>query len=157
MKDITNIYRAARMAAAQGDKRLANRERAAGLVFCSPEALNSYENGYTVPPCEVVQAMVETYCCPELRGQHIRAHCPLIDNYGNAEGSHLAQAALGWTVAFGSVQEVAGSFANVARDGRITPNELAAAQMIRAKAVEIISVMQETIDAIDKAIGGMSR
>lgn len=149
-----NIYRAARMEAAQRDKRMANRERAACLVYCSPEALNDYENGHTVPPCEVVQAMVETYGTPELRGQHIRACCPLMDGYGNEEGSHLAQAALGWAVAFGSVQDIAASFAAVARDGRITPNEQAAAQLIRAKAVEIMRVMQETIDAIDKA-GGM--
>ena len=151
-----NIYRAARMEAAQGDRLLANRERAAGLVYCSPEALNDYENGHTVPPCEVVQAMIEVYNTPDLRGQHIRKYCPLMDSYGNEEGSHLAQAALGWAVAFGSVQDVAASFAAVARDGRITQNERAAAQLIRGKAVEIMRVMQETIDAIDKAIGGMS-
>lgn len=151
---IETIYRAARMEAAKRDKRLANRERAAAVIYCSPEALNDYENGHTVPPCEVVQAMVETYGVPDLRGQHIRKYCPLMDGYGNEEGSHLAQAALGWAVAFGSVQDVASSFAAVARDGRITPNEQAAAQLIRAKAVEIMRVMQETIDAIDKA-GGM--
>lgn len=147
-----NIYRAARMEAAKRDKRLANRERAAAAVYSSPEALSDYENGHTVPPCELVQAMVETYGTPDLRGQHIRACCPLLDDYGNENGSHLAQAALGWAVAFGSVQDVADRFAEVARDGRITPNERAAAQMIRAKALEIMHVMQETVDAIDKAI-----
>ena len=48
MKEATNIYRMARMNAARVDKRLANRERAAALVYCSPEALNDYENGYTI-------------------------------------------------------------------------------------------------------------
>ena len=148
-----NIYRAARMEAAKIDKRLANRERAAMAIFCSPEALNDYENGHTLPPCDIVQAMVETYGTPDLRGQHIRAYCPLMDGYGNEEGSHLAQAALGWAVAFGSAQDVAATFAAVARDGRVTPNERAAVQLIRAKAVEIMHVMQETIDAIDKAGG----
>lgn len=148
-----NIYRAARMEAAKANKCLANRERAAVAIFCSPEALNDYENGHTLPPCEVVQAMVETYGTPDLRGQHIRACCPLMDGYGNEEGSHLAQAALGWAVAFGSAQEVAATFAAVARDGRITPNERSAVQLIRAKAIEIMHVMQETIDAIDKAGG----
>ena len=148
-----NIYRAARMEAAQTDKRMSNRERAAAAIYCSPEALNDYENGHTLPPCDIVQAMVEVYNTPDLRGQHIRACCPLMDGYGNEEGSHLAQAALGRAVAFGSVQEVAAQFAAVARDGRITPNEQAAAQMIRSKAVEIMRVMQETIDAIDKAGG----
>lgn len=149
-----NIYRAARMEAAKTDKTLANRERAAVAIYCSPEALNDYENGHTLPPCEVVQAMVETYHAPDLRGQHIRAACPLLEDYGNEAGSHLAQAALGWAVAFGSVQDVARSFAAVARDGRVTPDELPAAQLIRAKALEIMRVMQETVDAIDKATGG---
>ena len=148
-----NIYRAARMEAARSDKRMANRERAATAIYCSPEALNDYENGHTLPPCDIVQAMVETYNTPDLRGQHIRACCPLMDGYGNEQGSHLAQAALGWAVTFGSVQEVAAQFAAVARDGKITPNEQAAAQLIRSKAVEIMRVMQETIDAIDKAGG----
>ena len=148
-----NIYRAARMEAAKANKCLANRERAAMAIYCSPEALNDYENGHTVPPCEVVQAMIETYNTPDLRGQHIRKYCPLLDGYGNEEGSHLAQAALGWAVAFGSAQDVAATFAAVARDGRITPNERAAVQLIRAKALEIMHVMQETIDAIDKTGG----
>lgn len=148
-----NIYRAARMEAARTDKRMASRERAAAAIYCSPEALNDYENGHTLPPCEIVQVMVDTYNAPDLRGQHIRACCPLMDGYGNEEGSHLAQAALGWAVAFGSVQDVAAQFAAVARDGKISPNEQAAAQMIRNKAVEIMRVMQETIDAIDKAGG----
>lgn len=148
-----NIYRAARMEAAKADKCLANRERAAAAIYCSPEALNDYENGHTLPPCDVVQAMVETYGTPDLRGQHIRACCPLLDGYGNEEGSQLAQAALGWAVAFGNAQDIAATFAAVARDGRITPNERAAVQLIRAKAVEIMHVMQETIDAIDKTGG----
>ena len=149
-----NIYRAARMEAARTNKVLANRERAAAAIYCSPEALNDYENGRTLPPCEVVQAMIETYQTPDLRGQHIRAYCPLITDYGNRNGSHLAQAALGWAVAFDSVRDVAASFAAVARDGRITPDERPTAQLIRNKANEIMQVMQETIDAIDKAIGG---
>lgn len=148
-----NIYRAARMEAAKDNKCLANRERAALAIYCSPEALNDYENGHTLPPCDIVQAMVETYGTPDLRGQHIRACCPLMDGYGNEEGSHLAQAALGWAVAIGNAQDVAATFAAVARDGRISPNERTAVQLIRAKALEIMHVMQETIDAIDKAGG----
>ena len=83
MKD--NIYRAARMEAAKIDRRLANRERAAAAIYCSPEALCDYENGHTLPPCDIVQAMIETYGTPDLRGQHIRACCPLMDGYGNED------------------------------------------------------------------------
>ena len=154
MKEATNIYRMARMAAAREDKRLANRERAAALVYCSPEALNDYENGYTIPPCEVVQAMVEIYDAPELRGQHIRACCPLMDSYGTQGGSSLARAALGWAVTLQGIRETFDRFAAVARDGRVTEEELESIRSVRNRAFEVLLAMQDTIDAIDKEIGG---
>ena len=45
----------------------------------------------------------------------------------------------------------------VARDGRITQDELPAAQTIRAKAVELRRIMEETIAAIDKATSGQTK
>ena len=149
MKEASNIYRMARMNAARVDKRLANRERAAALVYCSPEALNDYENGYTLPPCEVVQAMVEIYDAPELRGQHIRACCPLMDNYGTEGGSSLACVALAW-----GIREIFDRFAAVAVDGKLTQEELESARLVRSRAADVLTAMQDTIDAIDKAMGG---
>lgn len=153
MKEASNIYRMARMNAARADKRLANRERAAALVYCSPEALNDYENGYTIPPCEVVQAMVEIYDAPALRGQHIRACCPLMDGYGTGGGSTLAGAALGWAVTLRDIREVFDRFAAVAMDGKITRDELESARLVRSRAADVLAAMQDTIDAIDKATG----
>lgn len=147
-----NIYYRARMAAAALNPLFASRERVAGMVYCSQESLADYENGDTVPPCAVVQKMLEAYGAHDLRGQHIRSYCPMMTEYGNEEPSKLAQAALGWALAFGTAQEVAQQFAVVARDGRISTDEEAAARMIRSKSVEIMRVMQETIDAIDKAM-----
>lgn len=154
MKEASNIYRMARMNAARVDKRLANRERAAALVYCSPEALNDYENGYTLPPCEVVQAMVEIYDAPELRGQHIRACCPLMDSYGTEGGSSLACAALAWAVTLRGIREIFDRFAAVAVDGRISPEEMENARLVRSRAADVLAAMQDTIDAIDKAMGG---
>lgn len=154
MKEASNIYRMARMNAARADKRLANRDRAAALVYCSPEALNDYENGYTIPPCEVVQAMVEIYDAPELRGQHIRACCPLMDNYGTEGGSSLACAALAWAVTLRGIREIFDRFAEVALDGRISPEEIESARLVRSRAADVQAAMQDTIDAIDKAMGG---
>lgn len=147
-----NIYHRARMQAAQQNPLHASRERTACEIFVSCEALADYENGRTVPPCDVVQKMVEAYNDPDLKGAHIRACCPLLPDYGSTESSELAHAALGWAVAFESAQQIALRFAAVARDGRITPDELPAAEAIRAKAVELRRVMEETITAIDKAI-----
>ena len=154
MKEASNIYRMARMNAARADKRLANRDRAAALVYCSPEALNDYENGYTIPPCEVVQAMVEIYDAPELRGQHIRTCCPLMDGYGTDCGSSLACAALGWAVTLRGIRETFDRFASVAVDGRVSQEELESARLVRNRAADVLAAMQDTIDAIDKAMGG---
>lgn len=147
-----NIYYLARMEAAKKDPLYANRERVAPMVLCSQESLADYENGSTLPPCGVVQAMVDAYGAPDLRGEHIRACCPLVTEYGSEQPSVLAQAALGWALAFGDAGEVAKQFAAVARDGRITEDEEAAARLIRSKSVEIKRVMEETIDALDKAL-----
>lgn len=147
-----NIYYRARMRAAQRDPLHASRERTAGEIYVSGEALGDYETGRTIPPCDVVQKMVEAYGDPDLKGAHIRACCPLLPDYGSAESSELARAALGWAVAFESAQQIALRFAAVARDGRITADEEPAARAIRAKAVELRRVMEETITAIDKAM-----
>ena len=63
MKTYTNIYRAARMKAAQDEPTFSSRERAAAELYVSTEALQDYETGKTLPPCDVVQRMVEIYGC----------------------------------------------------------------------------------------------
>ncbi|MEG0742812.1 MAG: hypothetical protein RR521_11310 [Clostridia bacterium] len=157
MKGSNNIYYCARMQAAQRDPLHASRERTACEIYVSQEALADYEAGRTVPPCDAVQKMIEAYGDPDLKAAHIRAFCPLLPDYGGDACSELARAALGWAVAFQSAQEIALQFAIVARDGRVTAEELPAAAAIRAKAVELRRVMEETVAAIDKAaleIGG---
>lgn len=83
--------------------------------------------------------------------------CPLLPDYGGEGCSELARAALGWAIAFQSAQDIALQFATVARDGCITQDELPAAQTIRAKAVELRRIMEETIAAIDKATSGQTK
>lgn len=151
MKDTSNIYYRARMQAAQRNPLHASRERTACEIFVSQEALADYEAGRTVPPCDAVQKMIEAYGNPDLKAAHIRACCPLLPDYGGEQCSELARAALGWAVAFQSAQEIALRFAAVARDGRVSSDELPAAAAIRAKAVELRRVMEETVAAIDKA------
>lgn len=153
MKD-KNMYYIARMEAAAKKPIFSNRERAAMELYVSSESLGDYETGRTIPPCDVVQRMVEVYGAHDLRAEHIRACCPLITDYAGVGPSELSQAALGWAVALGSVQDVAMAFAKVARDGAVSPEEMPAVRLIRDKAVEIQKVMQETITAIDKSLAG---
>lgn len=133
MKTYANIYYRARMQAAQREPLHASRERTASEIFVSCEALADYETGRTVPPCDVVQKMVEAYNDPDLKAAHIRACCPLLPDYGGEGCSELARAALGWAIAFQSAQDIALQFATVARDGRITQDELPAAQTISGR------------------------
>ena len=66
MKAYANMYYRARMQAAQREPLHASRERTASEIFVSCEALADYETGRTVPPCDVVQKMVEAYNDPDL-------------------------------------------------------------------------------------------
>ena len=155
VKTSGNIYYQARMRAAARDPLHSSRERTATLLYISKESLQDFETGKRLPPCDVVQKMVEAYGAPELAGDHIRACCPLLPDYGGDGNSELALAALGWAASFEDAQQLAVRFAAVARDGKITSNELPAVDAIRRKAVELRRVMEETVLAIDKAMAQM--
>ena len=101
--------------------------------------------------------MVEEYGQADLKRLHIRACCPLLPDYGGQQESELTRAALSWAVEFAGVQEWALQFARVAQDGRITLDEAGTAQAIRAKAVALRQLMEETIAAIDKATSQKER
>lgn len=150
MKDRTNIYLAARAAASRRDRLLANRDRAAERLHVSVQALSDYETGETLPPCDVVQWMVDVYEDPDLRARHMRACCPLMTEGLPEPGSDLRSAALAWITAITDVTALGTEFARVARDGEITPDEREAAARIRRKAVELTQAMLETISALDR-------
>ncbi len=155
MRDTNNIYRAARMAAAQNEPLFSSRERAAASLYVSTEALQDYETGKTLPPCDVVERMVEEYGAADLKRLHIRACCPLLPDYGGETESELTKAALSWAVELSRASSMALRFANLARDGQITEDEMEAAMAVRAKAVELRQIMEDTIAAIDKAMANL--
>ena len=152
MKAYANIYRAARMKAAQDEPTFSSRERAAAELYVSTEALQDYETGKTLPPCDVVQRMVEVYGAQDLKRLHIRACCPLLPDYGGDGFNGLPLAALRWTIEADDMRETALRFARLAQDGRISPDEVEAALKVRAKAVTLRQVMEESIEAIDQAM-----
>lgn len=152
MKETGNIYRNARGEAVAKKPLLSSRARAAGALYVSQEALQDYETGKTLPPCDVVQRMVEVYGAPDLRRLHIRACCPLLPDYGGETESELTRAALAWAVEFSRVDDMTLRFAELARDGRITAGEREAALTIREKAVRLRRMMEETISAVDTAL-----
>lgn len=90
VKTSGNIYYQARMRAAARDPLHSSRERTATLLYISKESLQDFETGKRLPPCDVVQKMVEAYGAPELAGDHIRACCPLLPDYGGDGNSELA-------------------------------------------------------------------
>ncbi|HIU45821.1 MAG TPA: hypothetical protein IAC59_01005 [Candidatus Fimadaptatus faecigallinarum] len=146
-----NIYYRARLEASKHNAAFSNRQRAADRIYISSEALADYESGDTIPPCDVVQRMIDVYGTDWLRGEHLTAHCPLMYEAA-ADTSELRTAALGWAVQLNSAEEIGREFAKVAYDGRVEYSEISQAQAIRAKAVELTKVMQATIAAIDHAL-----
>ena len=73
---------------------------------------------------------------------------------GIAEHSELGTAALGWVAMASEVNSTMQRFARIALNNRIDAGEQADAQRVRQKAVELTKLMQETITAIDTALGG---
>ena len=152
MKAYANIYRAARMKAAQDEPTFSSRDRAAAALYVSTEALQDYETGKTLPPCDVVQRMVEIYGAEDLKRQHIRECCPLLPDYGGERPCKLSRAALGWAVEVHNMKALARRFASLAMDGEISAEELDAARAVRDKAVKLRQVMEESNAALDKAL-----
>ena len=146
------MYRASRLKAAQKDPIYSSRERAAVELYVSTEALQDYETGRTLPPCDVVQRMVEAYGDVDLRRKHIRANCPLLPDYGGEEGSDLTRAALACITEATEACRWALRFAVLARDGRITAEELEEATRIRRAAMACSRAMTETIASLDAAM-----
>ena len=143
------IYYTARMEAARKTRIFASRERAADLIHVSAEALMDYETGLTVPPCDVVACMCRIYATTS----HGGTVSPLMLE-GIAERSELCAAALGWAVQLHDADSAVQRFVSLALDGRIRPDEVEEALHVRRKAVELTKLMQETITAIDAAMGG---
>ena len=106
-----------------------------------------------MPPCDVVACMCRIYALPDLRNAHMRAVCPLMRE-GIAEHSELCAAALGWAVQLHDADDAVQRFVTLALDGRIRPDEVEDALHVRQKAVALTKLMQETITAIDAAMGG---
>lgn len=151
-RDSDNKYRRARLQAANSNGMFSSMGKAAQYLYISKEALHDYETGSTIPPCDVVQRMIEVYHAHELRREHICDQCPLMEDYAGGEPSELTQAALGWIASFSGIQGMAEKFCVVARDGKITYEEERTALAVRKKAEEVMQLMQETITAIDKSL-----
>lgn len=84
VKTSGNIYYQARMRAAARDPLHSSRERTATLLYISKESLQDFETGKRLPPCDVVQKMVEAYGAPELAGDHICCEYAQVDWEGEA-------------------------------------------------------------------------
>lgn len=156
MKSRFSIYENAREKAARKDPFFTSRERAAMRLYISREALFQYEKEKVIPPCDVVAKMVEAYGDHELRREHICGRCPLLPDY-NPNPAALSQSALGVIMAINNQDKLPVLFAKIARDGRITPEEVYAAREVRQWLVDMMNVFQEGITAVDKAFeeGGL--
>ena len=87
-----NIYKAARM------QHGITQEAAAEALGISSDSVRSYENGYRVPPTDIVEMMCLLYDTPHLAAQHLRE--------GSAPGAMLVPDVEGRTLQAGAIRLV---------------------------------------------------
>lgn len=75
-KEPDNIYRQSRLERFSSQEKAAEALSMAGFPL-SASSIKGYENGDTVPPADVVDAMAEVYGTPQLKWIHCHQQCPL--------------------------------------------------------------------------------
>ncbi len=114
-----NIYKKARLAA-----NIKSQELAAEKLHISKRSLADYETGETVPPDDVVCAMVELYSNRWLGYQHLQAHSKIGRRYlPEIHETDLAVAVLKLQKEVRDIDGIQSAMIEVACDGRVDHHE----------------------------------
>lgn len=129
-----NIYKIARKSAGL------TQIQAAELINVSVRSLADYETGKTIPPDDVVAAMVEAYQAPWLAYQHLKESSELGRRYlPDIDFSDLARAVLRFQKEVGDLKEVNGELIEIACDGQISEHEKPTWQKVAKEIKEVVS------------------
>ena len=113
-----NIYKISRKAAGL------TQYQAAELINVSVRSLADYETGKTIPPDDVVAAMVEAYKAPWLAYQHLKESSELGRKYlPDINFSDLARAVLRFQKEVRDLETVDRALVEIACDGEIDDTE----------------------------------
>ena len=114
-----NIYKKARMAA-----NIKSQELASEHLHISKRSLADYETGVTVPPEDVVCAMIELYGNRWLGYQHLQAHSEIGRRYlPEIQETDLAIAVLKLQKEVRDIDGIQAAMVEVACDGKIEHHE----------------------------------
>jgi len=118
MKECASIYRAARISAD------ITQEVAAELLHISSRSLSDYESGRTIPPDDIVCAMVETYSAQWLAYEHLRTSSEVGRMFlPEIEFSDLPKAVLMFQKEVGDIQLINRDMVEIACDGTVDHTE----------------------------------
>lgn len=125
-----NVYFECRKRASTHNDKLRSRAGAAELLGVSESTLAHYELGVVKNvPVDVVVMMAELYKAPELKRYYCKHECPIgkdfpvADTAGNLEGAVVR---LLCCMDEDTVRRAVKSLIEIAKDGKITPDEAAA-------------------------------
>lgn len=150
-----NEFYKARIAASSCNDRLSSREGAAEETGIDRTRLARIELGNIIPYPEEVILMAETYDAPQLANHYCSQICPLGKmTVPPAEMRNLDRLTICIVTALGETNRVREMMLEVAKDGRITPDEYDQVKQIAEVLERIEIVAQETKLFITKNLKG---
>lgn len=118
MKGFGNIYRFARVSADM------SQEVAAELLHTSSRSLSDYEAGRTIPPDDIVCAMVDIYSSRWLAYEHLRTSSRVGQMFlPEIDFSDLPKAVLRFQKEVGDIQLISRDMIEIACDGEVDQGE----------------------------------
>jgi transcriptional regulator with XRE-family HTH domain len=130
----TNIYKNARRAAGL------TQEQAAEHLYISVRSLAEYEAGRTIPACNTVCRMIETFNTPWLAYEHLRHSSEVGQKYlPEVNLTDLAKSVLRLQKELQDVVEANPNLVAVACDGVIHPNEEEVWKQVSKEVMEMVA------------------
>lgn len=122
-------------------------QEAAWQLHVGSRTLTNYEQGYTIPPPEVVLNMVKLYNCPELTAKYCAKICPIGQVYAHCyERNNMATTVLSLLKEFTDVEKLKDKLIAIACDNRLDESEIP----------EFRDILKEAIE-LEKAIGELKQ
>ena len=123
-----NIFRQARLRAAQKNPELATLEKASEILYINREKLGRIEQDdpekkTAIPHSDDVARMVEIYQAPELRHHFCANYCPLGEDIPAVEYENLDRISLRLLVALNRIEQVRDDLGDILVDGRVGDTE----------------------------------
>lgn len=126
-------------------------EQAAELLHISIESLRAYERGATVPPSDMVVAMIRIYGTPWLAYEHLKLNDPVgRELLPDFELRDLASSVLLLQKEMADIQLVRDDMIAVAVDGQVDKQESSRWTQVKSEVMQLISGCFSVVYAKEK-------